>query len=111
MLYSIPLKLNEQDYRIKIGMAEIFKAEEKGLSIDEANISLKVGLELICLCLKKVDEATNKLINVNMPINEFIEMWDNSEYSIDDLNDFIDKAIDLGLYKGKEKKTPIIPMN
>lgn len=108
MLYSIPLTLNNQSYRIKIGMAEIIKAEEMALSIDEASVDLKTGIKLLCLCLKKVDEATSKLINVNMPINDFVALWDESEYSIDELNEFIEKAIDLGLYKGKEKKTPII---
>jgi hypothetical protein len=104
MLYSIPFNnFNGKDYRIKIGTLEMAKFQEKDIDVD--NPSIKDDFEIMCIGLKELDPNTNKLKHVNMKVEDFMEIWDESEvYNMDDLIDLVEEAVKKGLYKGREQK-------
>jgi hypothetical protein len=104
MLYSVPFNgFGGKDYRIKIGTLELAKFQEKNIDIDAP--SIKDNFEIMCIALKELDSNTNKLKHVNMKVEEFMELWDESDdYNLDDLIDLVEEAIKKGLYKGREQK-------
>lgn len=103
MLYSVPFSgFNGKDYRIKIGTLEMAKFQERNIDVD--NASIKDNFEIMCIALKELDPNTNKLIHVNMQVEEFMQLWDESDYNIDDLIDMVEDAVKKGLYKGREQK-------
>jgi len=101
MLYSVPIKL-DKEYYIKIGTLEVSKLQDQ--NIDWNRRSIKDSFSILCIALKELDPATNKLTNVKMLTNEFMALWDESEYNMDDLLDIVEEAINRGLYKGREQK-------
>jgi hypothetical protein len=94
MLYSVPIKFNDKEYRVKIGTRQLIELQESGIELEKADTEWRVTFQILHFCIRDID----------MTVDELIDTFDNSEYSIEDLKDIIEKAKELGLNKGKSQK-------
>ena len=94
MLYSVPIKLKNKDYSIKIGMQQLIDLQKSGISIEQASEDIELSFQFLHKCIA----------NIDMTIEELIEAFDNSEMAWFELQEKIVEAYELGVNKGKKPK-------
>lgn len=101
MLYSTILKL-DREYTIKIGMRQLTELKNVGIKLEDVggnDIEALFTIIFICIVDKPDDLTVDKLIDI----------FDESDMALFELKEVLDKAIELGISKGKkqtdEKKT------
>jgi hypothetical protein len=91
MLYSVNFKLQDKDFTIKIGTRQIIKLQDENIDINSKN--LVDVFKIVHMCL----------VNNSISLDDFIDLYDDSDLNIEDLTEILDKAIELGINKGKKK--------
>ena len=106
MLYSTTIKIQDKEFKFKIGMKELIRFKKAGINIQEftdGNIDFEDIMNVAYICI-----LSNNANAVNMTFDEFVDFYDESDLTVEELSKHLEEAIFLGVHKGKyEKKTPI----
>ena len=104
MKYAVRMELDGQEFEVKLGMKAIITLEDKGISLDDLNdVSMKDILTILHIGIKRS--------NSKISFDEFVDLVDDSDKTIEDLGEVMEKALDLGIGKGKMKLNGDSPKN
>jgi len=96
MKYAVRLNLDGQEFEVKLGMKAIITLEDKGISLDDLNdVSMKDILTILHIGIKRS--------NSKISFDEFVDLVDDSDKTIEELGEVLEKALELGVGKGKMK--------
>jgi len=96
MLFSKNFKMNDKDYEMKINVRTRLNFKKAKIDItDKTQMSDEETLFNMCA------------IACNTDLDTFIDDFDNSDTTMEELAGIIGEAIDLGMNKGKKPKVNI----
>jgi hypothetical protein len=92
MLFSKKFKMNDKDYEMKIGVRARLNFKNAGIDItNKEQMSNEETLFKLCA------------IACNTDVDTFIDDFDMSDITMDELAVILSEAVDLGMNKGKKK--------
>jgi hypothetical protein len=94
MLYSVPLKIKDKEYTLKIGMKQVIAMQKAGIDFYAEDRDAETTFKVLHMCIKDVD----------VTLDELIELFDESDMNMEELNEVFYNAVQLGINKGKEPK-------
>jgi len=94
MKYAVRMELDGKEFWVKLGMKALITLEDKGLDMTNIKgIKMKDILTILHIGIHRSDSKIS--------FDDFVDLVDDSDKTIEELGAVLEKALDIGLGKGK----------